>query len=487
MLFRSTADDLGRGGKTPFVNPMTGQNFPLSFSALAKLQAQGLLPFQTPILNPIIPLNIPVNANGSFKTPGLRNIELTTPYFHNGSVMEIADVIDFYSRAGNFHQENLHDLDPVIGGGLFLIQGRHDLHIALDSFLRALTDHRVLEKAAPFDHPEILIPEGYPEVLLRIPATNYEGLPAPASVLSLNAVFTPTGLSSQVISGTVEAGLTPAVAVNTAAVAGPVTVDGIVWSAEITGMELGDNVVTISVLDGDSILTTVTQTIVYVDTRPVIVSEPVTNAAAGELYMYAIQAVDPSGDVDGYELVEGPEGMFIFPDWGLVLWLPTSAQGGAHPVTVRVADLAGFDAVQSFTVTVASSGGGGGGGAGAYEAEAAVLGGGTIVSTAVSGYTGTGFVDYVAASGEFIEWTVPAPGAGAYKLEFRYALNGANRPLRISVNGTVVNPSFAFPSTGGWTTWGTVSMTATLNAGSIWRPRQSTRSRWARAGPSSSA
>ena len=541
-----TADDIGRGGTVPIVNPLTGQNFPLSFSALAKLQAQGLLPFQTPILNPIIPVNMPVNANGSFKTPGLRNIELTTPYFHNGSVMEIADVIDFYSRAGNFHQENIHDLDPVIGSGLFLIQGRHDLHMALESFLRALTDPRVLAKTAPFDHPEILIPEGYPEILTRIPATNFEGLPAPASLLSLNAVFSPTGTSSQVISGAVAAGLTPTVAVNTAAVVGPVTLNGTLWSAEITALELGNNVITVSVIDPNSVMTTVSETIVYVDTRPLITSTPATTVTAGDLYMYAIQETDTEGDITGYELVEGPEGMFIFPDWGLVLWLPTAAQVGAHPVTVQVNDLAGFQVQQSFTVTVASAvptfsvagrvtnaGAGldgvtltvtgaaaasavadaGGNytvtglpngtytvtpslegyaftpasrsvtvnsgniaaqnfagtpvvvGAGTYEAELAVLGGGAVTSTAASGYTGTGFVDYVGSTGESVEWTVTVPGAGTYKLEFRYALNGANRPLRISVNGTVVNPSMAFPSTGGWTTWGTVSMATTLSAG----------------------
>ncbi|MBC8082357.1 MAG: T9SS type A sorting domain-containing protein, partial [Hymenobacter sp.] len=48
----------------------------------------------------------------------------------------------------------------------------------------------------------------------------------------------------------------------------------------------------------------------------------------------------------------------------------------------------------------------------------------------------------------------------------RYA-NGsaANRPLRLEVNGAVVNAGLAFAPTGAWATWATASAPATLNAG----------------------
>jgi len=36
------------------------------------------------------------------KTPGLRNVELTAPYFHNGGDRTLGDVVDFYNRGGNF-------------------------------------------------------------------------------------------------------------------------------------------------------------------------------------------------------------------------------------------------------------------------------------------------------------------------------------------------------------------------------------------------
>ena len=38
---------------------------------------------------------------GAFRTPSLRNVELTAPYFHDGSAATLADVLSFYSRGGN--------------------------------------------------------------------------------------------------------------------------------------------------------------------------------------------------------------------------------------------------------------------------------------------------------------------------------------------------------------------------------------------------
>jgi len=43
---------------------------------------------------------------GAFKTPTLRDIELTAPYFHNGSAATLADVVDHYARGGD-DQSNL--------------------------------------------------------------------------------------------------------------------------------------------------------------------------------------------------------------------------------------------------------------------------------------------------------------------------------------------------------------------------------------------
>jgi glucose/arabinose dehydrogenase len=98
------------------------------------------------------------------------------------------------------------------------------------------------------------------------------------------------------------------------------------------------------------------------------------------------------------------------------------------------------------------------------EAENATLSG-PAVSNIHAGYTGTGFADYLNASGDYIQWSASIAAAGSYTLTFRYALVSGARPLSVSVNGTVVNTSLGFPSTGAWTTWSTVSITANLNAG----------------------
>jgi len=98
------------------------------------------------------------------------------------------------------------------------------------------------------------------------------------------------------------------------------------------------------------------------------------------------------------------------------------------------------------------------------EAEQATLSG-PVVSNIHTGYTGTGFADYLNATGDYVQWSASVAAAGSYTLTFRYALASGVRPLSVSVNGTVVNASLNFPSTGAWTTWSTVSLAANLNAG----------------------
>ncbi len=101
-----------------------------------------------------------------------------------------------------------------------------------------------------------------------------------------------------------------------------------------------------------------------------------------------------------------------------------------------------------------------------YEAEDATLSGVTAANT-YTGYTGTGYADYGTTNGEYIEWTVTVAAAGSATLDFRYANgSGADIPLELSVNGTVASPNLSFVPTTDWTTWGTVSTSASLNAGS---------------------
>jgi hypothetical protein len=100
-----------------------------------------------------------------------------------------------------------------------------------------------------------------------------------------------------------------------------------------------------------------------------------------------------------------------------------------------------------------------------FEAESALLSGAVVASTK-TGFTGTGYADYINASGDFVEWTVSAATAGTKTLTFRFA-NGstATRSLAIKVNGTTVNSNLGFAPTGDWAIWKTVSVSAALIAG----------------------
>ena len=76
-----------------------------------------------------------------FKTPQLRNVELTGPYFHNGKYATLRQVVDFYDRGGDVPN---HSIEP-----LGLTEPEKN---ALVDFLIALTDERVRFQRAPFDH-----------------------------------------------------------------------------------------------------------------------------------------------------------------------------------------------------------------------------------------------------------------------------------------------------------------------------------------------
>src|SRR5207237_1247353 len=95
-------------------------------------------------------------VDATFKTPALRNVELTGPYFHAGAKGTLRQVVQFYNRGGDFARLNIANLDPDIQPlGLTLTQMD-----ALVAFLQALTDERTRQDKAPFDHPSLLRPNG---------------------------------------------------------------------------------------------------------------------------------------------------------------------------------------------------------------------------------------------------------------------------------------------------------------------------------------
>ncbi len=78
-----------------------------------------------------------IARNGFFKAPSLRNIELTAPYMHNGSLSTLEEVIEHYNSGG----KSSPNKDPLL----------NDIHLdefekqALIAFLKTLTDIKVIE------------------------------------------------------------------------------------------------------------------------------------------------------------------------------------------------------------------------------------------------------------------------------------------------------------------------------------------------------
>ena len=149
---RPTIEDIGLGENDPFGNP-------LSMTKLAQQEGPpfpvvpGEAPAETGALRP----NERVAVNGAFKTPSLRNIALTAPYFHNGGSLTLEQVVEFYNRGGDFANTNRADLDADIEPLGLSREQKSDLV----AFMEALTDERVVYDRAPFDHPELPLPDGH--------------------------------------------------------------------------------------------------------------------------------------------------------------------------------------------------------------------------------------------------------------------------------------------------------------------------------------
>ncbi|MEJ2764643.1 cytochrome c peroxidase [Photobacterium sp. MCCC 1A19761] len=167
---RPTKEDLGLGGLDPWGNP-------LSFTMQAKHMADGK---NVPDSFQVDPSTFearpgePVLAGerdatfGSFKVPGLRNVELTGPYMHNGGMSSLWQVVNFYNRGGNRSGDHSNDSTGFAGNSttsnldpdITELNLNENEKADLVAFLMSLTDERVRWEKAPFDRPQLLVPGG---------------------------------------------------------------------------------------------------------------------------------------------------------------------------------------------------------------------------------------------------------------------------------------------------------------------------------------
>ncbi|HWO20504.1 MAG TPA: cytochrome c peroxidase [Kofleriaceae bacterium] len=171
---RPTSDDLGVGGSDD-LGPLslTRRQFPGAapafFDGAAVTKGFGL--------------------DGAFKIPSLRNVELTAPYFHNGDARTLEEAVALYSRGGNVAP--ILTRDGTVVEPLGVPNLSKDEIYALVEYLRTLTDERVLYRRAPFDHPQLFVPNGHrgsgnhvqdrnhdelaDDVMVEIPAVGADG------------------------------------------------------------------------------------------------------------------------------------------------------------------------------------------------------------------------------------------------------------------------------------------------------------------------
>lgn len=172
---RPTDDDLGVGASDAF-GPLSHSKRlfpngpPSSFDGAAVTKGFGI--------------------EGAFKVPSLRNVALTAPYFHNGDTPSLREAVLFYSRGGNVAPVMQTDGTPIEPLGIANMMS--DEVDAVVAWLESLTDDRVRIAAAPFDHPQLFVPNGHPgnqdevergkhgfakDDLLEIPMTGAAGGP----------------------------------------------------------------------------------------------------------------------------------------------------------------------------------------------------------------------------------------------------------------------------------------------------------------------
>lgn len=98
-------------------------------------------------------------VEGAFKIPSLRNVALTAPYFHNGDTYSLREAVMVYSRGGNVFPIKQTDGTPIEPLGVANMTPEEV--DAVVAWLESLTDERVRIAAAPFDHPQLFVPNGH--------------------------------------------------------------------------------------------------------------------------------------------------------------------------------------------------------------------------------------------------------------------------------------------------------------------------------------
>lgn len=78
---------------------------------------------------------------GAFKTPTLRNVAVTAPYMHDGSLKTLEEVIELYDKGG--------ETNPLLDSGIRQLNLTPQEKADLVEFMKALTSPQFAQKSAP--------------------------------------------------------------------------------------------------------------------------------------------------------------------------------------------------------------------------------------------------------------------------------------------------------------------------------------------------
>jgi cytochrome c peroxidase len=200
---RPVSVDLGNGGTDPYGNPLSPARMflheqagttvidPSGITNRCAPPAPGAAPLVEPGGTPVFP-GCPSDTpaplvlaeerqlvDGSFKTPSIRNVGLTPPYFHYGGYSDLRSVVEVYARGGSKRNHGDGHTGDWSGSGrrgagptgtdhgtnvnFFIrdIRSTDEQIDALVAFMLTVTDERVRCDVAPFDHPSLVVPNGH--------------------------------------------------------------------------------------------------------------------------------------------------------------------------------------------------------------------------------------------------------------------------------------------------------------------------------------
>ena len=76
----------------------------------------------------------------------------------------------------------------------------------------------------------------------------------------------------------------------------------------------------------------------YPPIPPIITSTPEVIATEDSQYIYQVSAYDENNDLLQFSLLESPVGMAIDSASGIITWIPSNSDVGAHVISVQVSD-----------------------------------------------------------------------------------------------------------------------------------------------------